>query len=170
MPASFHLQRDTSYRSWYSQAGPRGATRPDNQSITGHRPLCSPPHGAQLTLAPPPNLRKRTRSPRPGHSVRAFPAGMRRFMPGGGGEPSSSSSDRRRRHGEGGDDRAAGGGLRYGGGDISLGHGHPQLGAGAGNEDRQQDGSMGMLARHSSSPAGLFSNLVMDNGELATYG
>jgi hypothetical protein len=94
-------------------------------------------------------------------------------MPGGGGEPSSSSSggQHRSRHGEGGDDRAAacGGQLRYGGGDISLGHGHPQLGAGAGNEDRlQDDGSMDMLARHSSSPAGLFSNLVMDNGELAT--
>jgi hypothetical protein len=92
-------------------------------------------------------------------------------MPGGGGEPSSSSSggQHRSRHGEGGDDRAAAGGgqLRYSGGDISLGHGHPQLGAG--NEDRQQDdGSMDMLARHSSSPAGLFSNLVMDNGELAT--
>jgi hypothetical protein len=64
---------------------------------------------------------------------------------------SSSGGHHRRRHGE------------RGGGDIPLGHGHPQLGAGAGNEDRQQNGSMDMLAHHSSSPAGLFSNLVMDN-------
>jgi hypothetical protein len=89
-------------------------------------------------------------------------------MPGGGGggrEPSSSSSSGGR-----GGDRAAAGGLRYGGGDISLGHGghdgRHHFGAGAGNEERQQDGSMDMLARHSSSPTGFFSNLVMDNGEL----
>lgn len=86
---------------------------------------------------------------------------MRRFMPGGGGgrEPPSSSSPGGR-----GGDRAAAGGLRYGGGDIPLGHddGRPHLGVGAG--ERQQDGSMDMLARHSSSPTGFFSNLVMDNG------
>lgn len=91
-------------------------------------------------------------------------------MPGGGGEPSASSSSsggQQHHHqlGERGGDRAAAAGLRYGGGDISLGHhGHPhhQLGG----DDRQVDGSMDMLARHSSSPAGFFSNLVMDNGEL----
>ncbi|KAK3158395.1 hypothetical protein QOZ80_2AG0136620 [Eleusine coracana subsp. coracana] len=89
---------------------------------------------------------------------------MRRFMPGGGGgEPSASSSSsggQHHQHGErgGGDSRAAG--LRYGGGDISLGH-HGHDGH---HHPHQLDGSMDMLARHSSSPAGFFSNLVMDNG------
>jgi len=86
---------------------------------------------------------------------------MRRFLPvggGGGGEPSSSSSS-----GERAGERAAAAGLRYGGGDISLGHGHG--GGGGDAAERQQDGSMDMLARHSSSPAGFFSNLVVDNGE-----
>ncbi|KAJ1279859.1 hypothetical protein BS78_04G188100 [Paspalum vaginatum] len=93
---------------------------------------------------------------------------MRRFLPpgGGGGEPSSSSSSPGGRHQHG--DLA---GLRYGGGgDISLGHGvgrhdegrHHQLGVG--EAERPQDGSMDMLARHSSSPAGFFSNLMVDNG------
>ncbi|KAL6634698.1 hypothetical protein ACP70R_027369 [Stipagrostis hirtigluma subsp. patula] len=92
---------------------------------------------------------------------------MRRFLPtggggGGGGEPSSSSSSGgQHQHG----DRA---GLRYGGADISLGHGHDsghhQFGGG-GEALERQDGSMDMLARHSSSPAGFFSNLVVvDNG------
>ncbi|CAN6232364.1 unnamed protein product [Urochloa humidicola] len=109
---------------------------------------------------------------------------MRRFLPGvggggGGGEPSSSSSastggqHRQQRGGELAGER----GLRYGGGDISLGHGHDgggggghrhhhQLGIGGGGdaEGQQDDGSMDMLARHSSSPAGFFSNLMVDNG------
>ncbi|CAN6273385.1 unnamed protein product [Urochloa humidicola] len=104
---------------------------------------------------------------------------MRRFLPGvgGGGEPSSSSSSpggqhRQQRGGELAGER----GLRYGGGDISLGHGHGhdgggghhhQLGIGGGGEaarQQQDDGSMDMLARHSSSPAGFFSNLMVDNG------
>ena len=85
---------------------------------------------------------------------------MRRFLPvgGGGGEPSSSSSS----GGRAGERAAEPAGLRYGGGDISLGHGHEHGGDAA---ERQQDGSMDMLARHSSSPAGFFSNLVVDNGE-----
>ncbi|XP_062222838.1 transcription factor bHLH128-like isoform X2 [Phragmites australis] len=93
---------------------------------------------------------------------------MRRFLPAGGGrEPSSSSSSggQQQRHGERAGDRA---GLRYGRADISLGRGHGhahddyrQLGGG---EVEQQDGSMDMLARHSSSPAGFFSNLMVDNG------
>nr|CAB3447162.1 unnamed protein product [Digitaria exilis] len=101
---------------------------------------------------------------------------MRRFLPsavggggGGGGEPSSSSSSggHHHRRGELGAGEAAG--MRYGGGDISLGHGHDDrhhhhhLGGG-GEAERQQDGSMDMLARHSSSPAGFFSNLAVDNG------
>jgi len=88
---------------------------------------------------------------------------MRRFLPvggGGGGEPSSSSSS-----GERAGERAAAAGLRYGGGDISLGHGHGHGGGGGDAAERQQDGSMDMLARHSSSPAGFFSNLMVDNGE-----
>ncbi|PAN06909.1 hypothetical protein PAHAL_1G296800 [Panicum hallii] len=99
---------------------------------------------------------------------------MRRFLPvgGGGGEPSPSSSTGGR--GELAGERGAAAGLRYGGGDISLGHGHGggggghrhhhQLGGGGDAAERQQDGSMDMLARHSSSPAGFFSNLVVDNG------
>ena len=85
---------------------------------------------------------------------------MRRFLPvgGGGGEPSSSSSS----GGRAGERAAEPAGLRYGRGDISLGHGH---GHGGDAAERQQDGSMDMLARHSSSPAGFFSNLVVDNGE-----
>ncbi|KAL6899365.1 hypothetical protein ACP4OV_006023 [Aristida adscensionis] len=91
---------------------------------------------------------------------------MRRFLPtgaggGGAGEPTSSSSS-------GGGDRA---GLRYGAGaDISLGHGHDgsgsgsQFGGGEAAAADRQDGSMDMLARHSSSPVGFFSNLVVDNG------
>nr|CAB3450296.1 unnamed protein product [Digitaria exilis] len=101
---------------------------------------------------------------------------MRRFLPsavGGGGEPSSSSSSggHHHRRGELGAGEAAAAGLRYGGGDISLGHGHDDrhhhhhhLGGGGGEAERQQDGSMDMLARHSSSPAGFFSNLAVDNG------
>ncbi|KAG2652163.1 transcription factor bHLH128-like isoform X1 [Panicum virgatum] len=87
---------------------------------------------------------------------------MRRFLPvggGGGGEPSSSSSS-----GERAGERAAAAGLRYGGGDISRGHGHGHGGGGGDAAERQQDGSMDMLARHSSSPAGFFSNLMVDNG------
>lgn len=103
---------------------------------------------------------------------------MRRFLPsavGGGGEPSSSSSSGGHHHNRRGEVVAgeAAAGLRY---DISLGHGgrhghdegggghlHHQLGGG--EVERQQDGSMDMLARHSSSPAGFFSNLTVDNGE-----
>lgn len=106
---------------------------------------------------------------------------MRRFLPagGGGGEPSSSSSSGgQHQHQRGGlaGERAAAG-LRYRGGDISLGHGHGHddgdghrhhLGSG-GDADRQNDGSMDMLARHSSSPVGFFSNLVVDNGERSSH-
>jgi hypothetical protein len=101
---------------------------------------------------------------------------MRRFLPaggGGGGEPSSSSSSGgQHQHGGGLAGERAAAGLRYRGGDISLGHGHDdghrrhQYHLGAGDAaDRQNNGSMDMLARHSSSPVGFFSNLVMDNGE-----
>lgn len=101
---------------------------------------------------------------------------MRRFLPaGGGGEPSSSSSSGGHQHHQHGglasSERAAAG-LRYrGGADISLGHGHGHDDGGHGRSidaaDRRNDGSMDMLARHSSSPVGFFSNLVVDNGELA---
>ncbi|XP_062219557.1 transcription factor bHLH128-like isoform X2 [Phragmites australis] len=90
---------------------------------------------------------------------------MRRFLPaGGGGEPfsSSSSSGGRQHHGERAGDRAAG--LRYDGGDISLGYAHDGRRHLAGEAPDRQDGSMDMLARHSSSPAGFFSNLMADNG------
>ncbi|XP_010235663.1 transcription factor bHLH128 [Brachypodium distachyon] len=106
---------------------------------------------------------------------------MRRFLPGGGGgggggggEPSSSSSS------HGGDQHAAAGsndgGLRYGGGDISLGRGHDQQlhhqaqfrGAGGEAEMKgRDDGGADLLARHSSSPAGFFSNLMVDDGSRA---
>ncbi|XP_066327876.1 transcription factor bHLH129-like isoform X2 [Miscanthus floridulus] len=90
---------------------------------------------------------------------------MRRFLPvgGGGGEPSSSSSSGGHHHQQGGlaGQRAAAG-LRYRGGDISLGHENDD---GHRRHDRQTtDGSMDMLARHSSSPVGFFSNLMVDNG------
>lgn len=99
---------------------------------------------------------------------------MRRFLPagggGGGGEPSSSSSSGGHQHHQHGglasSERAAAG-LRYrGGADISLGHGHDDGGHGRSIDaaDRRNDGSMDMLARHSSSPVGFFSNLVVDNG------
>lgn len=104
---------------------------------------------------------------------------MRRFLPvgGGGGEPSSSSSSGGHQHHQHGGlasgERAAAG-LRYrGGADISLGHGHGHGHDDGGHgrsidaADRRNDGSMDMLARHSSSPVGFFSNLVVDNGELA---
>lgn len=92
---------------------------------------------------------------------------MRRFLPvgGGGGEPSSSSSSGGQHQQQGGlaGQRAAAG-LRYRGGDISLGHEHAHD-DGHRHLDRQTtDGSMDMLARHSSSPVGFFSNLVVDNG------
>ncbi|CAL5021036.1 unnamed protein product [Urochloa decumbens] len=110
---------------------------------------------------------------------------MRRFLPGvgggGGGEPSSSSSSggqHRQRGGELAGERGAG--LRYGGGDISLGHGHDgggghrrhhhQLGGGEAERQQHDDGSMDMLARHSSSPAGFFSNLMVDNGYPSSKG
>ncbi|CAN6279116.1 unnamed protein product [Urochloa humidicola] len=110
---------------------------------------------------------------------------MRRFLPGvggGGGEPSSSSSSGGHHRQRGGGDLAAG--LRYGGGDISLGHGHDgggggghrhhhQLGIGGGGREAERphdDGSMDMLARHSSSPAGFFSNLMVDNGYASSKG
>ncbi|KAG8071358.1 hypothetical protein GUJ93_ZPchr0006g43616 [Zizania palustris] len=84
----------------------------------------------------------------------------RRFLPTGGGvEPSSSSSSSGQRAGE----AAAGGpGLRFGGGDISLGpHGG---GGGGGGGGGHHDGSVDLLGRHSSSPAGFFSNLMVSNG------
>ncbi|CAM0945345.1 unnamed protein product [Alopecurus aequalis] len=94
---------------------------------------------------------------------------MRRFMPaGGGGEPTSSSSSGQ--HGEHAGNEAAaaaGGGLRYGGGDISLGRGHDphraHFRSGRGEAEMKADGA-DMLARHSSSPAGFFSNLMADEG------
>lgn len=99
---------------------------------------------------------------------------MRRFLPagggGGGGEPSSSSSSGGHQHGGLASGERAAAGLRYrGGADISLGHGHDDGGHGRSIDaaDRRNDGSMDMLARHSSSPVGFFSNLVVDNGELA---
>jgi hypothetical protein len=64
---------------------------------------------------------------------------------------SSSGGHHHHRHGE------------RGRGDILLGHEHPQLGAGTDNEDREHNGSMDMLAHHNSSPAGLFSNLVIQD-------
>jgi len=97
---------------------------------------------------------------------------MKRFLPvggGGGGEPSSSSSSGGQHQQQGGlaGQRAAAG-LRYRGGDISLGHEHAHD-DGHRHLDRQTtDGSMDMLARHSSSPVGFFSNLVVDNGESDT--
>jgi hypothetical protein len=88
---------------------------------------------------------------------------MRRFMPagGGGGEPTSSSSS-----GQHGDNEAPGGGLRYGGGDISLGRGQDLRGAAhfRGEAEMKDDGA-DMLSRHSSSPAGFFSNLMVDDGK-----
>lgn len=101
---------------------------------------------------------------------------MRRFLPaGGGGEPSSSSSSgghQHHQHGGLASGETAAASLRYrGGADISLGHGHGHDDGGHGRSidalDRRNDGSMDMLARHSSSPVGFFSNLVVDNGELA---
>jgi hypothetical protein len=157
-------------------AAPRAPDRdqPHGSSPSHPPPLLSPParrSAPTCATTPHPHLicrystRKRTRAPALCGLRRRerVVVGMRRFMPGGGGgrEPPSSSSPGGR-----GGDRAAAGGLRYGGGDIPLGHddGRPHLGVGAG--ERQQDGSMDMLARHSSSPTGFFSNLVMDNGEL----
>ncbi|XP_052142625.1 transcription factor bHLH128-like isoform X1 [Oryza glaberrima] len=86
---------------------------------------------------------------------------MRRFLPVGGGggggvEPSSSSTTPQR-----GEAEAAG--LRFGGGDISLGP-HGGGGGGGGHGHQLQDGSVDLLARHSSSPAGFFSNLMASNG------
>ncbi|CAL4886850.1 unnamed protein product [Urochloa decumbens] len=107
---------------------------------------------------------------------------MRRFLPGvgGGGEPSSSSSSGGQHRQRGGERGGAPGGLRYGGGDISLGHGHDdgggghrhhqQLGGGEAERQQHDDGSMDMLARHSSSPAGFFSNLMVDNGYPSSKG
>uniref|UniRef100_A0A0D9VI01 Uncharacterized protein n=1 Tax=Leersia perrieri TaxID=77586 RepID=A0A0D9VI01_9ORYZ len=76
---------------------------------------------------------------------------MRRFLPVGVGgmEPTSSGQ-----HGE-----AEAAGLRFGGGDISLG----PHGSGGGGGHHLQDGSVDLLARHSSSPAGFFSNLMVSN-------
>lgn len=79
----------------------------------------------------------------------------------GGGEPTSSSSSGQ--HGDHAGNEAAAaaaaaGGLRYGGGDISLGRGHDL------HRAQMKDDGADMLARHSSSPAGFFSNLMVDEG------
>lgn len=89
---------------------------------------------------------------------------MRRFLPVGGGggggvEPSSSSTTPQR-----GEAEAAG--LRFGGGDISLGPHGGGGGGGGGHGHQLQDGSVDLLARHSSSPAGFFSNLIASNGKI----
>ena len=85
---------------------------------------------------------------------------------GGGGEPTSSSSSGQ--HGE--HDAAAVGGLRYGGGDISLGRGHDVHRAQfRGEAEMKADGGADLLARHSSSPAGFFSNLMVDDGKAYSY-
>uniref|UniRef100_A0A453P1D3 BHLH domain-containing protein n=1 Tax=Aegilops tauschii subsp. strangulata TaxID=200361 RepID=A0A453P1D3_AEGTS len=90
---------------------------------------------------------------------------MRRFLPAGVGEPSSSSSSGPHGKHEGSEAAAAGGGLRYGGGDISLGRGNDLLhGQFRGGEGEMKDDGADMLARHSSSPAGFFSNLMVDDG------
>ncbi|KAM3242078.1 hypothetical protein ACQJBY_054652 [Aegilops geniculata] len=90
---------------------------------------------------------------------------MRRFLPAGAGEPSSSSSSGPHGKHEGSEAAAAGGGLRYGGGDISLGRGNDLLhGQFRGGEGEMKDDGADMLARHSSSPAGFFSNLMVDDG------
>lgn len=91
---------------------------------------------------------------------------MRRFLPAGAGEPSSSSSSGPHGKHEGGNEAAAAaGGLRYGGGDISLGRGNDLLhGQFRGGEGEMKDDGADMLARHSSSPAGFFSNLMVDDG------
>jgi hypothetical protein len=92
---------------------------------------------------------------------------MRRFMPagGGGGEPTSSSSSGQ--HGDqSGNEAAAAGGLRYGGGDISLGRGQDiHRAAHFRGEAEMKDDGADMLSRHSSSPAGFFSNLMVDDGK-----
>ncbi|VAI46732.1 transcription factor bHLH128 isoform X1 [Triticum aestivum] len=92
---------------------------------------------------------------------------MRRFLPAGAGEPSSSSSSGPHGKHEGSEAAAAGGGLRYGGGDISLGRGndllHGQFRGGGGGGGEMKDDGADMLARHSSSPAGFFSNLMVDD-------
>ncbi|VAI58241.1 transcription factor bHLH128 isoform X1 [Triticum aestivum] len=89
---------------------------------------------------------------------------MRRFLPAGAGEPSSSSSSGPHGKHEGSEAAAAGGGLRYGGGDISLGRGNDLLhGQFRGGEGEMKDDGADMLARHSSSPAGFFSNLMVDD-------
>jgi len=92
---------------------------------------------------------------------------MRRFMPaggGGGGEPTSSSSSGQHGGDHPGSDAAAAG-LRYGGGDISLGRGHDIHRAQyRGEAEMKDDEGADMLSRHSSSPAGFFSNLMVDDG------
>ncbi|KAK1618002.1 hypothetical protein QYE76_023519 [Lolium multiflorum] len=92
---------------------------------------------------------------------------MRRFMPagGGGGEPTSSSSSGQHGDHPGNEAAAAAGGLRYGGGDISLGRGgHDLHRAQFRGEAEMKDQGADMLSRHSSSPAGFFSNLMVDDG------
>uniref|UniRef100_A0ACD5Z161 Uncharacterized protein n=1 Tax=Avena sativa TaxID=4498 RepID=A0ACD5Z161_AVESA len=93
---------------------------------------------------------------------------MRRFMPAGGGEPTSSSSSGQHGDHPGSDTAAggAGGGLQYGGGDISLGRGHDlhHRAQYRGEAEMKDDEGADMLSRHSSSPAGFFSNLMVDDG------
>lgn len=79
---------------------------------------------------------------------------------GGGGEPTSSSSSGQ--HGDHPGNEAAG--LRYGGGDISLGRGSDLHRAQFRGEEEMKDQGADLLARHSSSPAGFFSNLMVDDG------